>query len=288
MRSHSAPPIMPPELHRHSTRATVRPWSTLAVAAHAAASLTLGALTIIMTLSPAQRRVCKARHKMRTKAQGVERHRVERRDGNAGDIKVQNGHLAPQHGHHIDQTEPPHAATPLKNIFDTTRSRCTDPRFCPAGVSVHSSLTSSSTILQWRSKARTRAKSLWLLRRLMRTCVLLRTDFMRTDNGPFASSSCSVNCVAAAACGVSRFESMLFNTVGRGCVRVIVRVQMDWHLMCRLSLTLPCRSLLRSDRNGNRWLLWNRQQRMTQKFQTWECHQKVHCGSPPGHTVTLA
>lgn len=38
------------------------------------------------------------------------------------------------------------------------------------GVSVHISFTFSSTMLQCRSKALTRANSLWLLRQLMSTC----------------------------------------------------------------------------------------------------------------------
>lgn len=66
------------------------------------------------------------------------------------------------------------------------------PFFPPAnlGVSVHISLTFSNTMLQWRSKALTLARSLRLLRIEMRTCVWLRTAVWRMDSGP-ALNSCS-------------------------------------------------------------------------------------------------
>ena len=66
------------------------------------------------------------------------------------------------------------------------------PFFPPAvrGVSVHISLTFSSTMLQWRSKALTRASSFRLLRTEMSTCVWERTAVWRMERGP-AENSCS-------------------------------------------------------------------------------------------------
>lgn len=61
------------------------------------------------------------------------------------------------------------------------------------GTSVHISLTFSSTILQCRSKALTRAKSFRLLRHEMSTCVCERTAVCKIDNGP-AVNSCSSIC----------------------------------------------------------------------------------------------
>ncbi len=59
------------------------------------------------------------------------------------------------------------------------------------GSSVHISFTFSRTILQWRSKAFTLPRSFLLLRQLMSTWVLLRTDSVRTERGPVLNSSSS-------------------------------------------------------------------------------------------------
>ena len=59
------------------------------------------------------------------------------------------------------------------------------------GTSVHISFTFSSTMLKWRSKAFTRARSLRLLRQLMRTCVFCLTDWVSTERGPVWNSSSS-------------------------------------------------------------------------------------------------
>lgn len=58
------------------------------------------------------------------------------------------------------------------------------------GASVHISLTFSSTMLQCRSKALTRASSLRLLRTEMSTCVCDLTAVWRIESGP-AENSCS-------------------------------------------------------------------------------------------------
>jgi hypothetical protein len=60
----------------------------------------------------------------------------------------------------------------------------------PFGISVHISFTFSSTMLQCRSKALTRARSFLLLRHEMRTWVWERTAVWRMERGP-AESSCS-------------------------------------------------------------------------------------------------
>lgn len=53
------------------------------------------------------------------------------------------------------------------------------------------SLTFSSTILQWRSKALTRANNLWLLRQLIKIWLLFLTDCCKTESGPVLNSSSS-------------------------------------------------------------------------------------------------
>ncbi len=64
--------------------------------------------------------------------------------------------------------------SPRKNILLTNLSLLTGfPLFTPLpdfGTSVHISFTFSKTMLQWRSKAFTLARSLWLLRQLINTC----------------------------------------------------------------------------------------------------------------------
>lgn len=78
-------------------------------------------------------------------------------------------------------------------ILLINRSLLTGLPFFPfdsLGVSVHISLTFSSTMLQWRSNALTRARSFRLLRQEIRTCVWLRTAVWRIDKGP-ALNSCS-------------------------------------------------------------------------------------------------
>src|SRR5690625_1083322 len=60
-------------------------------------------------------------------------------------------------------------------------------------VSVHISLTFSRIMLQWRSKALTRASSLRLLRMEMRTWMRSRTAVWRMERGP-AENSCSSSC----------------------------------------------------------------------------------------------
>lgn len=57
------------------------------------------------------------------------------------------------------------------------------------GVSVHISFTFSSTMLQCRSNAFTRASSFLLLRIEIRTWVWLRTAVWRMERGPAENSS---------------------------------------------------------------------------------------------------
>lgn len=57
------------------------------------------------------------------------------------------------------------------------------------GVSVHISLTFSSTMLQCRSNALTRASSFLLFRIEIRTWVWLRTAVWRIERGPAENSS---------------------------------------------------------------------------------------------------
>jgi len=71
------------------------------------------------------------------------------------------------------------------------RSRLMGLPFFPSafrGTSLHISLTFSSTMLQWRSKALTRASSLRLLRVEIRTWVWLRTAVWRSERGPEVNS----------------------------------------------------------------------------------------------------
>jgi len=71
------------------------------------------------------------------------------------------------------------------------RSRLMGFPFLPSafrGVSLHISFTFSSTMLQWRSKALTRASSLRLLRVLIRTWVWLRTAVWSSERGPEVNS----------------------------------------------------------------------------------------------------
>jgi hypothetical protein len=79
--------------------------------------------------------------------------------------------------------------SPRRNILLMNRSLLT-PLSLPL-FSVHISFTFSSTILQWRSKALTRASSLRLLRQLIRTWVWFRVAVMRIERGPVWSSCCS-------------------------------------------------------------------------------------------------
>lgn len=81
--------------------------------------------------------------------------------------------------------------SPRRNIFEMNLSLLT-PFFPSLPVfSVHISFTFSSTILQWRSKALTRASSFRLFRHEMRTWVWVRVAVMRIDSGPEDSSCCS-------------------------------------------------------------------------------------------------
>ena len=84
--------------------------------------------------------------------------------------------------------------SPLKNILLTKRSLLTARPFCPfasRGVSCHISRTFSSTMLQCRSNAFTRANSFRLLRREIRIWVWLRTAVWRRESGPLVNSCVS-------------------------------------------------------------------------------------------------
>jgi hypothetical protein len=61
-------------------------------------------------------------------------------------------------------------------------------------------------MLQCLSKARTRPRSLWLLRKLISTCVLFFTLRMRMEKGPLASCSCSFSSLSS---GAAFFASRL-------------------------------------------------------------------------------
>merc|ERR1711862_255626 len=78
--------------------------------------------------------------------------------------------------------------SPRKNILLINLSLLTGLAFflpLPVlGISVHISLTPSKTMLQCRSKALTLPRSFLLFRQLIKTCVLLLTDCVRTDKDP--------------------------------------------------------------------------------------------------------
>jgi hypothetical protein len=98
--------------------------------------------------------------------------------------------------------------SPRRNIFLITRSRFTFGASAVLPFSVHISVTSSRTLrsgqhdqsraqtvtgarthmLQWRSNARTRAKSLWLFRTLISTRSSRFTALRSTDSGPVENS----------------------------------------------------------------------------------------------------
>lgn len=81
--------------------------------------------------------------------------------------------------------------SPLKNILLMKRSLLTGLPFLPSlnrGTSVHISLTFSRTMLQCRSKAFTRHRSLRLLRQEIRTWVCWRTAVWRRESGPEVNS----------------------------------------------------------------------------------------------------
>ena len=82
--------------------------------------------------------------------------------------------------------------SPRKNIFDTNLSLLT-PLPPDLLFSVHISFTFSSTILQWRSKALTRARSFRLLRHDIRTWVWVRVAVWRIERGPVESSWASTS-----------------------------------------------------------------------------------------------
>lgn len=94
-------------------------------------------------------------------------------------------------------SKPPslHGKTKIKtHILLTKRSLFKPfPFFPPAslGTSVHISLTFSSTMLQCRSNALTRASNLRLLRHEISTCVCERTAVWRIESGPEVNSCSS-------------------------------------------------------------------------------------------------
>jgi hypothetical protein len=90
--------------------------------------------------------------------------------------------------------------SPLRNILLMKRSLLT-PRPPALLFSVHISLTFSSTMLQWRSKALTRASSLRLLRHEISTCVCVRVAVWRMDSGPVDSSCASSTPISYSLCG---------------------------------------------------------------------------------------
>lgn len=97
-------------------------------------------------------------------------------------------------GAHTQLSKTRMTESPLKNILLMKRSLFTGLPFFPSlnlGVSVHISLTFSSTILQCLSNALTLASSLRLFRQEMRTCVWLRTAVWRRDSGPDVNSCVS-------------------------------------------------------------------------------------------------
>ena len=77
--------------------------------------------------------------------------------------------------------------SPRRNILLMNLSLLT-PFALPLPFSVHISFTFSSTMLQCRSKALTRARSLRLFRHEMRTCVCVRVAVMRMESGPVDNS----------------------------------------------------------------------------------------------------
>ena len=84
--------------------------------------------------------------------------------------------------------------SPRKNIFAISLSLLTPRAFFfpfppPPLRSVHISVTPSSTMFMWRSKALTRASSLRLLRRLMRTGEEVDTAVERRERGPLCRAA---------------------------------------------------------------------------------------------------
>lgn len=99
-----------------------------------------------------------------------------------------------QQSQHLPPITPPTRTESPTHILLIKRSLFTGlPFFPPAnlGVSVHISFTFSSTMLQWRSKALTRANSLRLLRHEISTCECERTAVCRIESGPLVNSCCS-------------------------------------------------------------------------------------------------
>lgn len=92
--------------------------------------------------------------------------------------------------------------SPRRNIFEINLSLLTGLAFFfpfPGfGISVHISLTFSNTMLQCRSKALTLPSNFLLFLQLISTWVLLRTDIVKTDNGPVLNSSSSLACNSSA------------------------------------------------------------------------------------------
>ena len=85
------------------------------------------------------------------------------------------------------------------HILLMKRSLFTGRPFLPEasrGVSVHISFTFSKTMLQCRSKAFTRARSLRLLRHEINTWVCERTAVCRMDSGPDVNSCSSIRAIS--------------------------------------------------------------------------------------------
>ena len=86
---------------------------------------------------------------------------------------------------------PPFAASVQNSRTPSSTLRRGGSKKAHAGEVSGVGLGSKAYMLQWRSKAFTRASNLWLLRKLMSTCSLLLTACINKDRGPLANSSVS-------------------------------------------------------------------------------------------------
>merc|ERR1719162_2305623 len=97
------------------------------------------------------------------------------------------------HEHHFGLRRTRMTESPRRKSLLMKRSLFTGFAFFfpPCGISVHISRTFSKTMLQWRSKAFTRARIFLLFRQLISTCELSFTHFCSTDSGPTSKLSLS-------------------------------------------------------------------------------------------------
>merc|ERR1719436_549963 len=113
--------------------------------------------------------------------------------------------------HHFGLRSTRMTESPRRNILLMKRSLFTGLAFflLPCGTSVHISRTFSRTMLEWRSKALTRARIFLLFRQLMSTCELSFTHFCSTESGP--TSKLSLSSGFASSIAVHRNRSLCWS-----------------------------------------------------------------------------